>query len=45
MFLIREGFVRRVSREFTGQKVIKKHVNYNVFVKVGSSKSVENKSC
>ena len=26
-----------------GQKVVKKHVNYNVFMKVGSSKCVEHK--
>ena len=33
------------ERNSRGQKVKKKHVNYNVFVKVGSSKSVKNVSC
>ena len=33
------------ERNSRGQKVVKTHVNYNVFVKVGSSKSVKNVSC
>ena len=44
--LISEGLVTRVSRGICGaQKLIKKHINYNDFVKVGSSQSVENISC
>ena len=45
IYLISEGLVRRVSSGIHGPESNQKHVKYNVFVKVGSSKSVENISC
>ena len=43
--LISEGMGRRISKGIHGPESNKKALNYNDFLKVGSSQSVENISC